>query len=76
MNGLLYSLLMREAFAYQSAGYRDWVLYADDARFKPAMLGYVGPSGGPALQNHGVDVDHLVFSLLGLIRGGFVESVV
>lgn len=76
MNGLLYGLLMREAFAYRSPGYRDWVFYADDARFKPAVLGYVGPSRGPWLQSNGIDLDHLMFSLLGAVRGGLVESVV
>lgn len=76
MNGLLYGLLMREAFAYRSPGYRDWVLYADDARFKPAVLRYVGPNRGPWLQSNGIDLDYLVFSLLGAVRGGLVESVV
>lgn len=76
MNGLFYGLLMREAFDYQSPDYRDWVHYADDARFKPAVLSYLGPSRGRVLQSNGVDLDHLMFSLLGTIRGGFIESVV
>jgi len=34
MNGLFYSRIMEAAFRYRSAGYRDWVLYADEARFQ------------------------------------------
>jgi hypothetical protein len=75
MNGLFYNLLMKRAFVYRSPGYRDWVLYADDIRFKPALVDYVAPGAYLKLQGNGVDVEHLLLGLLAQCRGGFVERV-
>ena len=75
MNGLFYSQLMKRAFAFRSAGYRDWVLYADDIRFKPALFDYMALGDFRKLQGNGVDVEHLMYGLLGQCRGGFVERV-
>lgn len=75
MNGLFYSLLMQRAFAYRSAGYRDWVLYADDVRFKPVLLDYIAPKNYGRLQGNGVDMERLVFGMLGQMDKGYVERL-
>jgi hypothetical protein len=75
MNGLFYSLLMQRAFDYRSVGYRDWVLYADEARFKPALLNYIAPNNHAKLQANGVDMEQLLFSMIGLMDKGYVERV-
>jgi hypothetical protein len=75
MNGLFYNQLMNRAFNYRSAGYDDWVLYADDVRFKKALVDYMAPGGYQKLQGNGVDVDQLIHSLMLQCRGGFVERV-
>lgn len=75
MNGLFYSLLMKQAFAFRSPGYRDWILYADDNRFKPALVDYMAPGNFRKLQGNGVDMEHLIYGMLGQCRGGLVERV-
>lgn len=75
MNGFFYSQLMNRAFVYRSVGYRDWVLYSDDIRFKPALVEYMAPGDFRKLQANGVDVEHLIHGLLGQCRGGFLEKV-
>lgn len=75
MNGLLYSLLMRRAFDYRSSGYRDWVLYADEVRFKPALLGYIKPNNYSRLETNGVDMERLLFGMIGQMENGYVERV-
>lgn len=75
MNGLFYNLLMNRAFAYRSPGYKDWVLYADDIRFKPELVKYLSPGDFKKLQGNGVDVEHLVYSMLGQCSGGFVQRI-
>ena len=75
MNGLFYSLLMQRAFAYRSPGYRDWVLYADEVRFKPALLNYIAPKNSARLQGNGVDMERLLYGMIGLMDKGYVERV-
>ena len=78
MNGVLYTRLLDAAFAYRSPGYCDWPRFADDARFRPALLDHI--AGTPAvarLQANGVsNLPNLLFDLLGRVSGGYVETVV
>lgn len=75
MNGLFCSLLMQRAFAYRSPGYRDWVLYADEVRFKPALLGYIKPNNYSQLETNGVDMERLLYGMIGQMEKGYVERV-
>jgi hypothetical protein len=75
MNGLLYSLLVQRVFAYRSAGYRDWVQYADEVRFKPALLDYIAPRNYARLQDNGVDMERLLYGMIGQMEKGYVEQV-
>ena len=75
MNGQFHSLLMERAFAYNSPGYRDWVLYADEARFKPALLEYISPNNYAGLQANGVDMQQVIFEMIGRMDRGYVERV-
>lgn len=74
MNGIFYSQLMKRAFAYRSPGYDDWALYADDIRFKPALVEYIASGNFRKTQGNGVDVEHLIYGMLGQCRGGLVEK--
>jgi hypothetical protein len=76
MNGVVFNHLLPLAYAYRSPGYRDWPLYADAVRFKPALLDYLAPANHARLQANGVDLETLVFGMLGGISGGYVEAVV
>jgi len=75
MNGVFYGRLLDAAFAYQSPGYCDWPYYADDARFRPALLDYLTkPAAVARLQANGVsNLADLVFGMLGNISGGYIE---
>jgi hypothetical protein len=75
MNGQVYSLLMQRAFAYRSAGYRDWVLYADEVRFKLALLDYIAPMNYARLQGNGVDMERLLYGMIGQMDKGYMERV-
>ena len=75
MNGQVYSLLMQRAFAYRSSGYRDWVLYADEVRFKPALLDYIAPKNYARLQGNAVDMERVLFGMIGQMDKGYVERV-
>ena len=75
MNGLFYSLLMRKAFDYRSPGYRDWGLYADEVRFKPALLDYIKPNNYARLQGNGVDMERLLYGMIGQMEKGYLELV-
>lgn len=75
MSGVVLNLLLPLAYDYQSPGYRDWPLYADEARFKTALLNYLAPPNQAFLQSNGVDMEALVFGMLGAISGGYVERV-
>lgn len=76
MNGVVFNHLLPLAYAYRSPGYRDWPLYADAVRFKPALLDYLASANRVRLQANGVDLETLVFGMLGGISGGYVEAVV
>jgi hypothetical protein len=76
MNGVVFNHLLPLAYAYRSPGYRDWPLYADAVRFKPALLDYLASANRIRLQANGVDLETLVFGMLGGISGGYVEAVV
>ena len=43
--------------------------------FKRALLDYVAPVNHARLQANGVDMEALVFGMLGRISGGYAESV-
>ena len=76
MNGQVYSLLMRQAFAYRARGYRDWTFFADDVRFKPALLSYLNPNNHARLHASGVDMERLLYGVLGQVGpGGYIEKV-
>ena len=75
MNGLLYSQLMERAFIYRSPGYDNWVHHSDDIRLKSALVEYMMPGDFRRLQGNGVDVENLIFGMLGQCRGGFIERV-
>lgn len=73
MSGVVFNRLLPLAYDYRSPGYRDWPLYADEARFKTALLNYIAPPNQAFLQSNGVDMDALIFGMLGGISGGYVE---
>lgn len=75
MNGVVYEVLMQEAFAYTSLGYRDWPLYADDSRFQAAFLNYCAPPNLSRLRANGVDLGPMLMGALESISGGYVEKV-
>lgn len=75
MNDQFYSLLMRKAFDYRSSGYRDWGMYADEVRFKPALLAYIAPDNHARLQANGVDMERLIYGMIGQMEKGYVERV-
>ena len=75
MNGPFFNLLMQLAFNYQSSGYRDWGKYADDIRFKPAHLGYISPGNYRELQSNRVDVENMLYGMIGQMEKGYVENV-
>ncbi|EIC19632.1 hypothetical protein [Thiorhodovibrio frisius] len=77
MNRVFYHRLLDAAFAYRSPGYRDWPLFADDARFRPALLDYLATSASVGrLQTSGVaNLADLVTGMLGNISGGYKEYV-
>ena len=75
MNRRAFSLLMRHAFAYLSRGYRDWVSYADEVHFKQALLLYMNPANHAQIQANGVDMERLVYGMLGQVGAcGYVEK--
>jgi hypothetical protein len=76
MNGVVYHLIMDEAFKYTSPGYRDWPRYADEARFKVGLLNYLNPCKCRDLQSNGVVVEDILFAMLGNLKGGFLERAV
>ncbi len=76
MNGALYSMLMRYGYAYTSPGYRDWPLYADEARFSDGLLNYLQPGNHLHLQASGVAIGDLLVEMLGMAKGGLQEKAV
>ena len=78
MNQVLYHGLMENAYAYRSAGYRDWIHYADSARFAPALLEYLdGSANMSRLVSNGVsNLPDLFMGMVGGIVGGCVEEIV
>lgn len=76
MNGVVFSHLLPLAYAYRSPGYRDWHRYADQARFQAALLAYLAPANSARLIANGVDIETLVFGMLGRIAGGYVDLLV
>lgn len=76
MNGVLYTRLIDAAFAYRSPGYRDWPQFADDSRFRPALLSYLAdPNALTRLEANGIsNLPDLLFGLIGRVSGGLVES--
>lgn len=75
MNGVVYGLMMDEAFRYRAEGYKDWVNYADEARFKQGLLDYIGPHNYQRLQSNNVSVEELVYGMLGKATGS-MEKVI
>ena len=75
MDEMFYSLLMQHAFDYRSAGYRDWVLYADKVSIKSALLCYISPNNFRRLQDNGVDLELLLYNMIGQMDKGYVEQV-
>ena len=75
MNGHFYSLLMQRAFNYRSPGYRDWIHYADEVRLKPALLSYIAQNNYANLQANGVDMERLLYGMIGQMDKGYVERV-
>lgn len=75
MNGSVYSLMMDESFRYRSEGYSDWIKYADEVRFNLGLLNYIAPRKLMELQSNNVNVEDLIFSMLGKAKG-FTEKVI
>lgn len=78
MNQALYHGLIENAYDYRSAGYRDWIRYADSARFTPALLWYLDWGANPSrLVSNGVsNLPDLFMRMVGDIASGCVEEVV
>jgi hypothetical protein len=76
MNRVLYTRLLDAAFAYRSPGYRDWPQFADDNRFRPALLSYLAdPNALARLEANGIsNLPDLLVGLVGRVSGGLVES--
>lgn len=76
MNGVLYMRLIDAAFAYRSPGYRDWPQFADDSRFRPALMSYLAdPNAQSRLEANGIsNLPDLLVGLIGRVSGGLVES--
>jgi hypothetical protein len=55
-------------YHYISPGYRDWVNFADEARFKNGLIDYIRPGQYQRLQGNGVAVEDLLFEMLGKPR--------
>jgi hypothetical protein len=75
MNGVLYTRLIDAAFAYRSPGYRDWPQFADESRFRPALLSYLAdPNAVTRLEANGIsNLPDLLIGLVGRVSGGLVE---
>lgn len=74
MNGVVYSLMIDEAFRYKSKGYKNWIYYADKSSFKRGLLDYIKHNNYKRLQSNRVSVEDILFELLGKPQG-FVELV-
>ncbi len=74
MNAVIFNEIMDLAYRLRSAGYRDWVLYADEARFKAGLLSYIKPPNTQRLSSNGVGIGEMLFEMTGRI-GGYVERV-
>lgn len=74
MNAALYNRAIEYSFQYTSEGYRDWVHYNDEVRFKNGLLDYIKPGEYRKLQANAVAVEDLLFDMLGKPQG-FVERV-
>jgi hypothetical protein len=70
MNGVVYGWVMKLAFAYRSAGYCDWPLYADESRFKVGLCDYIHPEQTRFLEQSGVPVGDLLFDMLDRRQAG------
>lgn len=57
MSGMVFNRLLPLAYDFRSPGYRDWPKYADEVRFKPALLDYLNPVGRAQLEANGVDME-------------------
>jgi hypothetical protein len=75
MNGVVYGILMELAYNFRSPGYRDWVDYADEVRFKNGLAEYCKPKGYNFLTANGVNIQDILFSTLGNGKNGqgFIE---
>lgn len=74
INAVLYNKAIELSFQYRSEGYRDWVLYSDEVRFKNGLVDYIKPGQYQRLQGNAVAVEDLLFDMLGKPQG-FVERV-
>ena len=50
-------------------------MYADEVRFKPALLDYIAPKNYTRLQGNGVDMERLLYGMIGQMDKGYVERV-
>lgn len=50
-------------------------MYADEVRFKPALLDYIAPNNCAKLQGNGVDMERLLCGMIGQMDKGYVERV-
>lgn len=64
MTRVVYRSLLVEAFKYTQPGYRDWILYSDDARFADGLANYIDPPNCQFLEASGVAVDSLLMAQL------------
>jgi len=77
MGNVIYPALMVEAFKYNSAGYRDWILYSDDIRFDAGLYNYISPPNSGLLQSNGINVSVLLRAQLDKIYSfGVLHSLI
>ncbi len=69
MTRIVYRSLLVETFKYTQPGYRDWILYSDDARFADGLANYIDPPNRQFLEASGVAVDSLLMAQLDRVYG-------
>ncbi len=74
LNGVIYHTVIREAFHYNSPGYKDWVNFSDEWDLKQGLLDYFSPGGYHFLRQNNVPVEDLLYPVLGRVSG-YLEKV-
>jgi len=75
INAVLYHAIFQMAFRYNSPGYCDWHLYADETRFKAGLLDYIKPGDYQVLSANGVAAEDLLYNILENVKG-FQQQII